>query len=791
MTPIIHPEPSQEIFDPSVDSFHINLTDNRHIPNAYLTSDRTIQSNLGHQEIPHFSGHNAKIMNSNYDEEFTNTLDHAVASLLQTKAEPTTYNSTPESLTANDRQQFQQHFPQQQHNTQYTFGQLNEIDDTAYTPQLHQHTAELNQPQNFFATPVQNHCTPELNQSHNFHAIPAHRYQTDQFAPPVNISRSELSRHFNHQTNYHHIPSPFHDKVTKPQHNRYSPSSSTPSFHTFEEAKFSESFDDLSTPGTFHNRDQENLAENQFYETQSLNCFKQVKQRNPYSYQNSGTGNNAHFECMFQLPFGLPEEKPFTEVPLLNSPHCGMADNKANSLNHVYMSQTDTLDSVTSDIDLATSALDFSSSQIGNLATVESNQNLNCNIPFPSEKKSMPNLLLAPDIRNNFNSTTSHQQTTSLYDPEQFRGRSYDFKTIETPNETYPSGKLHTKQNQAAFLFQGKQVDESLESLKFFIGHDSSESDIKYVISRLNSTQLQKFSETKYFPIIGESSSMEQTLHKVMPKATGNTMHTVKEDLFESWDVTKSSLTIYFCNCKKFIWKGPTPTRCPFDVEQCKHPKNLEEVNTGLDPPKIQDVTTIPMSRIHIKIPFNIELFNNHILSILLSKKLRTYLKKTIRPSKMLKEKCRYMRLLQDGKIYKDAIEEDIDKIDFAFTLTMCTPKISGAGPESKSMNAVYFIFNELPLYLRYRPEFMFLACALDANDKKEWDEELLTPLFAYLNFLKDNIIRVSLNRHEYHVKIVMTMALANDQTENGALLNVIPPNSLISALTAQLQVAS
>ncbi|GAV30552.1 hypothetical protein PMKS-004066 [Pichia membranifaciens] len=626
--------------------------------------------------------------------------------------------------------------------------------------------------------------TDEFMQAHHIHHFPQNPTQQMEtyILPAQQLQNNELDLHIATPgpctpMRYQHKPNTFHNGVCKPQHQRRDlsrqESPSVSSIQAFEDVYRSKNTENVTHKNVFCNENPNNSIQKQHKEINSQN-----HQRNPYSYQNvkkdetSDFGYKLNHSDMNHL-VGTSNPKLVDDLAFLNSFNYGTLDNKV-SYDYTNTKEKNMLDTATANMGMNPPTADFHLYQVHSFERAPTNEDVYYVNPFSIEQQNEPTPRSVPEARDSISQVNNEQvdygimhHLNAIYDPEQYRGRNYDLRIAETLIDRCPPLQIYEQKAAASTkLFESGNTEADIESLKTFVGNNGIDTDIKYIISRLNTTQLQKFSETKYFSALGSLNPAELTLQKVMNGVGCRDLQADKEELFEAWNSAKSSHTTYYCSCKRFIWQKPTPETCPFDE---KHFNSSEHQNLT------HCATKIPSPIIHTKVPFSIELFNNHILSILLNKKLRTYLKKTIRPSKTMKEKCSYMSLLQDGKIYRDTIEAHLNKIDFAFTLTMITPKIKGSGPNSRELSAVYFVFNELPIYLRYKPEFMFLACACDANDDEEWNKKLLTPLFAYLNYLKENTIRVSLNRHEYHVKIAMSMALTNGLSENSCLLDIAP----------------
>jgi hypothetical protein len=342
-----------------------------------------------------------------------------------------------------------------------------------------------------------------------------------------------------------------------------------------------------------------------------------------------------------------------------------------------------------------------------------------------------------------------------MYTPEMFHTTNYEFNIIKNLDV------LPLEANDALIIYDNNYINDHISKTKIDLDLANKSFDIRNITSKLNSSQLQKFADIKYNAFIKTINTFNLSEVEALYGMNTRNLIKYKNNLFKDWNTTKSSIKLSYCECKNYITLRENNLPCPFENK----PLIIDGSNNN---------NNFQVQFKHKPISFSIELFNNYVLSILLNKKLRTYLKKTIRPPKNINEEAKYLNLVHDGNIYRDAIKNDIGKIDFAFTFTLVTPSKANIGIKGNSnLGCVYFILNELPDHLKYRFEFMFLACVCDINDKQEWNQHLLTPLLAYLNYLNDNIVRVSLNRHEYYVKIVMIMALGNYQCDNTGLLDM------------------
>lgn len=722
------------------------------LPSQYFLPSAHQYSNGGmkqHFINPETSSYGDRIINNYQEADFANTLNNAKANLLQAQNEPIKLNSAPE-LTLNNDQSNHQNETYFQHNMQYTFSQMNSTEEFGHSQHMHHY------PQ-----------VPSQQMGNN--KLPPQHFQNDQLALNSTTPSPRTPMH------YQPKPNTLQNRVSKPQHQRHyvstevSPSIS--SVQTFEDANLSNNTETFTPENVFYSENANNFVERQHKENSPP-----IQKRNPYSYQKIKADETTDFGYKLNYynishPIEPPNPRLIDDFAFLNNFNYDIPENKV-TYDYTSTREKHTPEPAAPNMGIYTPNLNIQPSRLPSVESAPANEDVNYINPFSIEQQNETSLMNASErqssispINNEYVDYATVHKLNTVYDPDQYRGKTYDLNIEETLIDCFPRQQIHEQKDAVpAKLFESDNTEGSIDNLMNLVGKNAIDTDINYIISRLNTTQLQKFSGTKYFLPSGSLNPAETTLQKIMNGADEKDLHAQKEDLFQAWNAAKSSYTINYCSCKRFIWLKPLPETCPFDQNNFG---NSQQRNTT------HRVTNTPISISHTRLSFNVELFNNHILSILLNKKLRTYLKKTIRPSKMMKDRCSSMSLLQDGKIYRDTIEADLNKIDFAFTLTMITPKIKGSGPNSKDLSAVYFVFNELPIFLRYQPEFMFLACACDVNDSKEWNKRLMTPLFAYLNYLKENTIRVSLNRHEYYVKIAMSMAMTNGLNDDSNLLDI------------------
>ncbi|KAG0684076.1 hypothetical protein C6P40_003515 [Pichia californica] len=496
---------------------------------------------------------------------------------------------------------------------------------------------------------------------------------------------------------------------------------------------FSNSYDKISMQSSPSDSQQQYQQFQQFQQPQQPQQFQQNDyniSNTVYTRMNFVDNINMGNENVSKSVNSINDNRNFHHLPVIQA-NVNMINNPVSNIDNIHLPPN------SSNRVTPTSEIYRKKSFISRSRTIESTLDSS---KFPEITATINSI-----DKNDLIATTQIQPYKEImFDPDFFIDRNYDFKISNNLDKDCNISLNNNSNKNLKSKFDSTIVDN----------------EIKTIISKLNSTQLQKFAETKYFAVSGSTILPKIALNKFIFGGANNAEILLKDNIINSWKLTRSSINLYSCSCENFICMGSNKINCPHD--------NIIDNESN-------DEQTV----LHKKELFTIELFNNYILSILLNKKLRIFLKKTLRPSKLKKENKNFLNLIQDGTIYKESIANDIDKIDFAFTFSLLTPNILTSGIKGKNLTCVYLVLNELPAYLRYKPEFMFLACAVDSDQNLEFNKTILFPLFEYFNHLQNKILRISLNRHEYHVKISMIMALSNDQYGKGGLLNTNSLNSI------------
>lgn len=326
---------------------------------------------------------------------------------------------------------------------------------------------------------------------------------------------------------------------------------------------------------------------------------------------------------------------------------------------------------------------------------------------------------------------TDHLSNSEVYFEEKYYSKPFDLKIISDNNDPFANKSHLVVADPLSKFFNSGSYLES-EEIKYDNDPQTLDFNMPIIISKLNSTQLQKF-------ILTRKQEFEILFNNKFNAFKLGSFQQAKTEILREWKSTKSSIEISYCDCKKYIWFSRKKTECPI----CK-PMNLAK-----------------LSSLDNKTTFAVELLNNFVLSILLNKKLRVFLKKNIRPPKNINEPSKYLNMSHDGNLYREAVRPIASQIDFAMTFSMVV--ITNTCADTINFGGIYFVLNELPENLKYNPKFLFCAAVFNLDNSHSWNTELLRPLFAYLEYLQTNTIKVSLNRHEYHVKMFATAAIGDD----------------------------
>jgi hypothetical protein len=255
--------------------------------------------------------------------------------------------------------------------------------------------------------------------------------------------------------------------------------------------------------------------------------------------------------------------------------------------------------------------------------------------------------------------------------------------------------------------------------------------------SKLGTNFYLKFADIYYPNILRTlSPDLEHSMHAIMFVNDSKPVLDAKIKLLKFWSLTEPSIRVHYCSCQRNIWLSEDGSKCPFHTAE----------------------THSAPSNIHHQIPFTIALVNNFIISILLNKKLRIYLKKNLRNSKKAALKSDFVNNVQDGILYRDVVNVDDSTIDFVFTFTVITLESEIEDQYGGKMSSVFLVMNELPIELRYATEFMFLVAVYESTMNNQMRDAILEPLNVFINRLNDTILRININRHEYFAKVMVIM---------------------------------
>lgn len=526
--------------------------------------------------------------------------------------------------------------------------------------------------------------------------------------------QQHVQQHQPHYINQPRLHSPYQfvsNRVNKPPH--------TNSHNHRNHLKFLSSFPSCDQTRVIDYRYDRSLSN-----PQSIQWFEQsVYNLNP-SFDSRSYTNRSNSSIQFDNSFqDLSNAASSAPSPYMKPP-MGQQQLKVFQKNHFSTNITPTYTDLQDNHHLPGDSLSF----------------IGMHVPYPD--LNYLNLAREPNVESSGLALSNKCSTFEpMFNEKQFKTQSDDLKIINIPND-------HPSPLSGASPFDAANHATTVDT-KANNNDDSNFGNQSLLatlfISKFNSTRFLKFAEIHF-------SSFLQTIEKLNISADQFPSYDIdsdkcfrksREKLLLQWNDTQSSLSLNFCTCMKFVSYDSKPSACPFKCEE-------------------------PILN-HKNVTFSIELFNNFIISILNNKSLRSYLKNTIRPQKDSRSNTYYLQGVHDGSIYSD--EKDAD-LDFIFTFTIVSPNLKMKNPNSDNYAPLCLVLNELPPELKYRPEFVFLICFNDLNQPEPIVNKLLEPMFLYFEHLRNNPLRISLNRHEYRFKILLLFGLSNADNNKRNLLN-------------------